>query len=186
LQQNRFQDLSRFELPKGSRGRPAWFVQLWWIFDALFVRHTPQALYGWRRFAWRLFGAKVGRNVLIRPGVRVTFPWKVTVGDHCWVGDDVRLYSIEHITIGEHSVISQEAYLCAATHDHRVPSFPLKAEPISIEAECWVAARAFVGPGVTIGQGAVVAACAVLLSDAPAGTIMAGVPARAVGMRDEG
>src|SRR5215470_5837497 len=78
---NQFQDLSRFRLAEGLRGRPAWFVQLWWLFDALFVRPTPQVLYSWRRFAWRLFGAKLGRNVLIRPGVRVTFPWKVTVGD---------------------------------------------------------------------------------------------------------
>src|SRR5215470_13234324 len=78
------QDLSRFRLPHDLRGRPAWFVQLWWLFDALLVRPTPQILYGWRRFAWRLFGAKVGRNVLIRPGAKVTFPWKLEIGDYCW------------------------------------------------------------------------------------------------------
>jgi putative colanic acid biosynthesis acetyltransferase WcaF len=151
--------------------------------NALFVRPTPQALYSWRRFVWRLFGAKVGRNVLIRPGVRVTFPWEVIVGDYCWIGDKATLYSVSEITIAEHSVVSQEAYLCAGTHDHSDVSFPLVASPISIEAECWIAARAFVGPGVRIGRGAIVGARSVLLSDVASGTIVAGVPARAVGTR---
>src|ERR1700730_12396756 len=104
----RFQDLSRFRLPKESRGRPAWFVQLWWLFDALFVRSSPQVLYSWRRFWLRVFGAKIGRNVLIRPGVRVIFPWKVVISDFCWIGDNATLYNVAEITIGEHSVISQE------------------------------------------------------------------------------
>ena len=182
LPQNQFQDLSQFCLPAGFRERPAWFVQLWWLFEALFVRPTPQVLYPWRRFIWRLFGAKVGHRVLIRPGVRVTFPWKVTIGDHCWIGDNATLYSIANIAIGEHSVISQEAYLCAGTHDHCDISFPLLAAPITIEPECWIAARAFVGPGVKIGRGAVIGACSVLLSDVPAATIVAGSPARTVGI----
>ena len=183
LQLNQFQDLSRYRVPAGFRGRPAWFVQLWWIFDALFVRCTPQALYSWRRFTWRLFGAKVGHKVLIRPGVRITFPWKVKIGDHCWIGDNVTLYSVAEITIGEHSVVSQEAYLCTGTHDHCDISFPLIASPITIEPECWIAARAFVGPGVRIGRGAVVGACSVLLSDVPPAMVAAGTPARTVGIR---
>src|SRR5215472_11490622 len=117
MQQRKFQDLSRFRFPEGIRERPGWFIQLWWLFEKLCVRPTPQMLYSWRRFAWRMFGAKVGHNVLIRPGVRLTFPWKVTIGDYCWIGDDATLYSVAKITIGEHSVISQEAYLCTATHD---------------------------------------------------------------------
>ena len=139
--------------------------------------------YSWRRFALRLFGAKVGRNVLIRPGVRVTFPWKVVIGDYCWIGDNATLYSVDKITIGEHSVVSQEAYLCAGTHDHCDISFPLVASPITVESECWIAARAFVGPGIRIGRGAVVGACSVILSDVPSATIVVGAPARTVGTR---
>jgi putative colanic acid biosynthesis acetyltransferase WcaF len=183
LQHNQFQDLSRFRLPEGSRGRPAWFVQLWWFLDALFVRSTPQAFYCWRRAILRLFGAEVGRNVLIRPGVRVTFPWKVVIGDHCWIGDNVELYSVAKIVIGEHSVVSQGSYLCAGTHDHRDISFPFVASPIIVEPECWIAARAFVGPGVRVGRGSIVGACSVLLSDVSPATIVAGVPARPVGAR---
>ncbi len=184
MRPNQFQDLSRFQLPSASRGRPAWFVQFWWMVDALFVRPTPQVLYGWRRFIWRLFGASIGRNVLIRPGVRVTFPWKLVVGDHCWIGDNATLYSVDTITIGEHSVISQEAYLCAGTHDHHDISFSLVTSPVTVEPECWIAARVFVGPGVQIGRGAVVGACSVVLSDVPSATIVAGSPARVVGMRE--
>lgn len=179
-----YQDLSLFRLPKEFRGRPSWFVQLWWIFDAAFVRSTPQILYSWRRFAWRLFGAEVGRNVLIRPGVRVVFPWKVKVGDYCWIGDGATLYSLAEITIGQHSVISQDAYLCAGTHDHRDVAFPMQASPIVIESECWVAARAFIGPGVRVCHGAVVGACAVVLSDVAQAAIVAGIPARTVGRRE--
>jgi len=179
-----YQDLSRFRLPDGVRERPAWFVQFWWIFDAIFIRPTPQAFYAWRRFAWRLFGAKVGRNVLIRPGVRVTFPWKVTIGDNSWIGDNATLYSIARITVGEHSVISQEAYLCTGTHDHGDISFALLALPITVGEECWIAARSFIGPGVRIGRGAVIGACAVVRRDVPVAAIVAGVPARIVGSRN--
>jgi putative colanic acid biosynthesis acetyltransferase WcaF len=184
LQENKFQDLSKFRLPEGCRGRPAWFVQLWWIFDTLFVRPTPQFFYSWRRFVLRLFGAKVGHNVLIRPRVRITYPWKVEIGDHCWIGDNAMLYSIAKITIGQHSVISQNAYLCAGTHDHRDISFPLVASPITIESECWIAAGAFIGPGVVVGHGAVVGACSVVLSNVEPAAIVAGVPARNVGIRE--
>jgi putative colanic acid biosynthesis acetyltransferase WcaF len=127
-------------MPAGARGRPAWYVQIWWIFDALFVRPTPQVFYAWRRFALRLFGARIGKDVLIRPGVRVAYPWKLVVGDNCWIGDGVRLYNIDEITLGDHTVVSQDAYLCSGTHDARDITFPVVASPIRIESECWIAA----------------------------------------------
>jgi putative colanic acid biosynthesis acetyltransferase WcaF len=181
---NLYQDLSRFRLTEGwSRGRPQWVVQLWWVFDAMLVRPTPQAFYGWRRFALRLFGAKVGRSVVIRSGVRVTFPWKITIGDYCWIGDDATLYNLVDITIGAHSVISQGAYLCTGGHDYSDISFPVEMAPINVAPECWIAARAFIGPGVNIQHGAVVGACSVVLSDVPRATVVAGIPARKIGMR---
>lgn len=186
LYQNQFQDLSQFPRRQISRGRPAWFVQFWWVFDAILVRPLPQAFYAWRRVAWRLFGAKIGRKVLIRPGARATFPWKVEIGDYCWIGDNVTLYSIAKITIGDHSVISQDAYLCTATHDHRDLTFPLIAKSIALEGECWVAARAFIGPGVTMGRGSVAGAGSLVLSDVQPGSVVAGNPARQISVRDVG
>jgi putative colanic acid biosynthesis acetyltransferase WcaF len=143
----------------------------------------PQAFFGWRRFALRLFGAKVGRHVRIRPGVRVTFPWNLEIGDYCWIGDDVTLYSIAKITIELHSVISQESYLCTASHDHNDLAFPFVASPITVEPECWIAARTFVGPGTTIGRGAVIGACSLVISNVPSGVVAAGVPAKQIAVR---
>jgi putative colanic acid biosynthesis acetyltransferase WcaF len=183
LTAQQYQDLTQFESRDGARGRPSWYVQLWWIFDAVFVRPTPQFLYRWRRAALRLFGAQIGEGVLIRPGVRVTYPWKLVVGDHCWIGDNVSLYTIAEITLGDHTVVSQEAYLCAGTHDARDITFPVLQGPIIIESECWIAARAFIGPGVRVGRGAVVGACSVVHSDVAPATIVAGFPARAIQKR---
>lgn len=180
----RVQDLSRAVVPPGFRGRPAWFVQLWWIVEALFFHGSPQVFYGWRRFLLRIFGARVGRGVLLRPSVRVTYPWKVTLEDWCWIGDEVTLYSLGEIFIGESSVVSQQSYLCTGGHDYTSPTFDLFAKAIRIEPESWVAAQVFVGPGVTVGKGAVVGACSVVLKNVPAGMVCAGNPLRVLRPRE--
>ncbi|WP_200305432.1 WcaF family extracellular polysaccharide biosynthesis acetyltransferase [Paracraurococcus ruber] len=177
------QDLSRFVLPRGFRGRSAVYVQFWWIIQSLLFRTSPQICKGWRRFILRCFGAEIGPRVQVRPRVRVTYPWKVRIGAHAWVGDDVEIYSLGPISIGRNAVVSQGSYLCAGTHDHRDPTFPIRGEPIVIEDEAWVAAGCFIGPGVTIGRGAVVGARSVVLSDIPPGMMAAGHPARVLGPR---
>jgi putative colanic acid biosynthesis acetyltransferase WcaF len=181
MEARRFQDLSRFG--GTARGRAAWRAQLWWLFQTIFVLHTPQYMFGWRRLALVLFGAKIGKRVLIRPGVRVTYPWNLTIGDHVWIGDDVILYSVAEISIGSHSVISQEAYLCAGTHDYRDVSFRFVSAPIRIADECWIAARVFVGPGVEVGHAAVIGAGSNVTTNVEAETIVAGNPAKFVGKR---
>lgn len=181
MEPRRYQDLSRFA--GTARGRVAWRAQLWWLFEALFVLPTPQYMFGWRRFALLLFGAKIGKQVLIRPGVRVTYPWNVTIGDYVWIGDNATLYSVAEITIGSHSVVSQEAYLCAGTHDYQDLSFRFVDAPISIAEECWIAARAFIGPGVKIGHAAVIGAGSIVMRSVDARTVVAGNPAKVVGKR---
>src|SRR5690242_2104389 len=91
------QDLSRFRMPPGFRGRGAIIVQIWWLVQAVFFGLSPQIAYGWRRWLLRLFGAQIGRRVLIRPSARVTYPWKVKIGDNAWIGDHVVLYSLGEI-----------------------------------------------------------------------------------------
>jgi putative colanic acid biosynthesis acetyltransferase WcaF len=172
----RLQDLSQPKVPQGFRGRPAWFVQFWWIVQALLLHPSPQALYGWRRFLLRLFGAKIGRGVLLRPSVSVTYPWKLSIGDWSWIGDEVTLYTLGEITIGENAVVSQQCYLCTGSHDYTRVTFDLYALPIHIESETWLASGVFVGPGVTVGRGAIVGARSVALKDVPGGMICAGNP----------
>jgi putative colanic acid biosynthesis acetyltransferase WcaF len=178
-----FQDLSQFQVPTEFRGKPAWFVQLWWLVQAIFFHPSPQVFFAWRRFLLRLFGAQIGQHVLIRSSASFTYPWKVKIGDYSWIGDEVVLYSLSQIQIGSHCVISQRSYLCAATHDHTRVSFDQVAGPIQIGDQAWIAADVFVAPGVSIGKGCLVGARSSVFHDLPAGMICYGNPARAVKAR---
>ena len=184
MPQRSYQDLSRFTMPAGFRGRPGWYVQLWWIVQKLLFRPSPQFLYGWRRFLLRAFGARVGAGVVVRPTAHFQFPWKVTLGDHCWIGDEVVVYSLGPITVGANAVVSQRSYLCAGSHDAADPAFAITQHRVTIEPECWVATDVFVGPDVTIGRGAVVGARSSVFRDLAGGWFYAGSPARAVRERN--
>lgn len=179
----RIQDLGSFRLPEGFRGRSALVVQFWWIVQGTLFALSPQMLYGWRNALLRLFGARVGTGVIVRPSVRVTYPWKVSIGDRSWIGDNVELYSLGPIEIGADAVVSQRSYLCTGSHDMARPSFDIYAEPIVVEDEAWVCSDVFVHPGVTVARGSVVAARSVLRTNTTPYDIYAGYPARRVGSR---
>src|SRR5579864_3010385 len=121
-----FQRLELFKLPAGFRGRSGVYVQLWWIVQALLFKPLPQICFPLRRLILRAFGAKVGSGVRIRPGVEVTFPWKVSIGANSWIGDNVTLYSLGDISIGHNTVVSQNSYICAADHDYSDPAFAIR------------------------------------------------------------
>jgi putative colanic acid biosynthesis acetyltransferase WcaF len=178
-----YQDLSRFRVPAGFRGRGPIAVQLWWLVQATLFRLSPQICYGWRRFLLRLFGAHVGPGVLVRASAEIIYPWKVWIGAHSWIGDGAKLYSLGEIRIGPNSVVSQYAHLCAGSHDASSVTFDLQALPITVGAECWVASEVFVAPGVTIGDGTVVGARSTVFHDLPPGMICYGNPARPVRRR---
>ena len=173
-----FQRLDQFKVLANFRGRSALMVQLWWIIQDTLFRWSPQFLFGWRRFLLRLFGAQIGENVLIRPTARITYPWKVAIGDHSWIGDEVILYSLGEIQIGAHVVISQRAYICTGNHDYTKLNFAISAEPIEIAAEVWIATDTFIAPGVKIGPGCVVGARSSVFEDLPGGKICFGNPAK--------
>jgi putative colanic acid biosynthesis acetyltransferase WcaF len=175
-----FQDLAQFEMPENFRGRSAWFVQVWWIVQDTLFRWSPQALYGWRAFLLRLFGAKIGRNVRLRPTVRVTYPWKLEIADYVWVGDDCTFYNLEEISVGSHVAFAHGVYLCTGLHDYTRPDFPISGLPIHIEDEVWLTNHVFVGPGVTIGKGSVVGTRSTVLSDLPGGMVCYGSPAKPI------
>jgi putative colanic acid biosynthesis acetyltransferase WcaF len=181
--ERRYQRLEEFRVPPGFRGRSAVYTQLWWIVQSTLFGMSPQALFGWRRWLLRLFGATVGKGVFIRPSARVTYPWKLRIGDHCHIGDEVVLYTLGEIEIGDCVVVSQRSYICTGSHDFRSPTFDLYAKKIVIEAEAWVATDVFVAPGVRIGKGAVIGARSSVFSDVPPGAIYVGTPARYVGDR---
>jgi putative colanic acid biosynthesis acetyltransferase WcaF len=175
-----FQDLTRFALPPGFRGRPAWFVQLWWLVQGSLFAGSPQFAYAWRRGLLRLFGMRVGDGVLVRPTARISYPWKVQIGDHSWIGDDVVLYSLGDIRIGRHAVVSQRSYVCAADHDHLRADFPIRARPIRIDDQVWIGTDVFIGPGVHVARAAVVGARSAVYADLPAAMVCLGSPCRPV------
>jgi len=155
---------------------------LWTLAQPLF-RFSPRLAWGWRRWLLRRFGARVGAHVHIYPSVRVMIPWHLAIGDESAIGDRVILYSLGPITIGRQVTISQNAHLCAGSHDYRDPAMPLLKLPITIGDGCWICADAFVGPGIAIGAQAIAGARAVVVADVPAGAIVAGNPARRIGAR---
>lgn len=153
---------------------------IWNFFWILLFRFSPNPLHGWRTFLLKIFGAKVGRGVHVYPGVKIWAPWNVSLADECGIASGATLYSQGKITIGCRTVISQGVNLCAGTHDYTKPGFPLVTRPIEIGNNVWIAAEAFVHPGVTIGEGCVIGARSVVVQDMPAWTVCAGHPCKPV------
>ncbi|MEV0639315.1 putative colanic acid biosynthesis acetyltransferase [Streptomyces sp. NPDC050619] len=160
-----------------DKGRPP-FVQAAWfaVLNLVFVKWWFPAR--WRPAVLRVFGARIGRRVRIRRGVRVHWPWRLDVGDDVWIGEGAWLLNLEQITIGSDVCVSQGALLCTGSHQHRSPTFEFDNGPIRLEPGSWVAARAVVLRGVTVGRGAVVGASAVAHRDVtPGAVVMAGAAA---------
>jgi acetyltransferase-like isoleucine patch superfamily enzyme/glycosyltransferase involved in cell wall biosynthesis len=156
---------------------------LWMIVRAALFRPSFHNWYGWRRLLLRLFGAKLGKDVRIRPTASVEIPWNLEIGDKAIIGDYAILYSLGKITIGSGAVVSQFAHLCAGTHDYTSRRFPLLRPPITIGQDVWIAADAFIGPGVTVGDRAVVGARTTVVKDVPADQVVAGPAAISIKQR---
>lgn len=144
---------------------------------------TPPPFHGWRRFLLTLFGANIHRTARIHASVRVWYPPYLSVGKNTTIGPRVTCYCQDRITIGDRAVVSQGAHLCAGTHSISDENFQLVTRPIDIEDQVWVAAECFIGPGVRIGQGAVLGARGVAFKDLKAWTVYAGNPAREIKIR---
>ncbi len=172
--------LSRFQNTGFHRGVPAWKEAAWWVVRSLLFAPwfpVPSAL---KVRALRAFGAKVGRGVVIRSRVNITFPWRLEIGDHVWIGDEVLILSLAPVRIASNCCLSQRAFLCTGSHDHRKESFDLITRPITLEPGCWVGANVFIGPGVTLRAATICAAGAVVVKDAGPDQVIGGNPAKAL------
>ena len=177
-------NLSRYSQSTEFRGKSKVYVQLWWFVQATLINVSPQVFYGWRRFWLRLFGASIGKKVLIRPSVKITYPWKVSIGDYSWIGDDVVLYSLGEIEIGSNSVISQRSYICTGSHDYTKETFDIFAKKVKIGNSCWLATDVFIAPGVTIGNSTVVGARSSVFKNLPSNKICTGSPINQIKARN--
>ena len=176
----KYQDLKKFKVTKGFRGRSKVVVQLWWIVENTFFAMSPQFLYGWRRFLLRLFGAQVGRGVLIRSTAKFTYPWKVSIGDYSWIGEQTVFYSLDEIRIGTHVAIAHGVYFNTGLHDYTKKKFTILSKKIIIGDECWITNDVYIAPGVIIGRGTVIGARSSVYKDLPANKVCIGNPAKIV------
>lgn len=151
-----------------------------WAVAWPFFRFSPRPFWVFRRALLRLFGAKVAAGAHVYPTVLIAIPWNITLGRDCAVGDRVILYSLGPIRIGDRATVSQGAHLCAGTHDLKDTARFLLKPPITVGADAWVCADAFIGPGVRIGKYAIVGARAVVMRDVRPSLIVVGNPAREV------
>ena len=150
---------------------------IWNISWILFYRMSPRPLHSWRSLMLRCFGAKMGANCHFYPGSKVWAPWNLICSDQVTAADGAEIYNPAPITLGSHAILSQEAYLCGATHDYDDPAFPLLAYASTVGAYAWVCARASIAPGVNIGEGAVLGLGSVATRSLEAWTVYAGAPA---------
>ena len=134
----------------------------------------------------RMFGARVGAEVHVYPSVRIAMPWNLELGDWAAIGDEALIYNLGRVRIGAHATVSYRAHLCAGTHDFNDPALPLLKPPIDIKAGAWIGTDAFIGPGVTVGAGALIGARAVVVANVAERNIVAGNPARVIGVRRVG
>ncbi|HLK62883.1 MAG TPA: WcaF family extracellular polysaccharide biosynthesis acetyltransferase [Bryobacteraceae bacterium] len=170
-------DLSAFHNEWYRPGRSRLVQAAWFFLGSPLVRFPLLPLSGARLAVLRLFGARIGRGVVIKPGVRVKYPWLLTTGDHCWIGEDCWIDNLAEVTLGSDVCISQGAYLCCGNHDWSDPAFGLLVGKISVADGAWIGARAVVGPGSIVGECAVVTAGSVVTRRVPAFEIHGGNPA---------
>jgi putative colanic acid biosynthesis acetyltransferase WcaF len=157
---------------------------LWNVTWLLLGSWTPPPLFGWRRILLRSFGAKISPTALVYGSTRIWYPANVKIGNYVQIGPRAILYSMAKISLEDYVFVSQGAHLCAGAHDIESPDFQTVAKPIQINARVWVAAEAFVGPGVTVGEGAVLGARGVAFRDLEPWTVYAGNPAKPIKTRN--
>lgn len=156
----------------------------WQWVQRLLIRPSFRRSHTWRRFLLNSFGAKIHPTSGTKASTHIWHPWLLEIGEYSMLSEGVVVYNLGKVTIGKHTVLSQDVYLCAGTHDHTKPNLPLEKPPITIGSGVWICAGAFIGPGVTIGDNAVIAARSVVVKDVPAGMIVGGNPAKVIKARE--
>jgi putative colanic acid biosynthesis acetyltransferase WcaF len=159
-----------------QEGRSKFTIALWILVQGLLVSSWIPGSWH-RRSLLRLFGAKIGVGVVVKPRVRVKFPWKLEIGEYSWIGEDVWIDNLALVTIGTNACLSQGAYLCTGSHDWSLASFDLITKPIHVGDGAWIGARTLIAPGITVGSGAVLTAGSIATADLDSFAIYGGHPA---------
>lgn len=175
-------DLSKVPGKREAWDRPSWVIYLWALCELLLITNPFQISSGLRVRMLRLFGAKIGEGVILRPRIRVKFPWKLSVGARCWIGEGVWIHNQDHIEIGSDVVVSQESFLTTGTHAFR-SDMALETRPVVIEDGVWITSRCMVLAGSRIGRSAVILPNTVVRGEVPAGTVFGTPSGKVIGRR---
>ncbi|MGC2659479.1 MAG: WcaF family extracellular polysaccharide biosynthesis acetyltransferase [Bryobacteraceae bacterium] len=169
--------LSQFDNGAYHPGRSLLVQILWFAFGAPLLRSKVVPFNSVRCALLRLFGAQLGCGLVVKPGVRVKYPWRLSVGSFSWLGEDCWIDNVANVSLGENVCLSQGAYLCTGNHDWSDVRFALIASPIVVQDGAWIGAKAVVGPGVYVNQCGIVTLGSVAVRDVPPYEIHAGNPA---------
>ena len=175
--------LARFDNSWYRPGRGVFLQTTWFFLGLPALRCSLLPSSAMRRVLLRAFGAKVGRNVVIKPGTRVKYPWRLSIGDNSWIGEECWIDNLADVSIGNDVCISQAAYICTGNHDRSDPAFGLVVKPVTLRDGSWIGARVTVCPGVEFGEGAMATAGSVVTRSIAPWEIHAGNPARFVKQR---
>lgn len=170
------QNLSKYKLSTNVSGRNRFLNVLWYFINALVFNSDLLPVNFLKVSLLRLFGAKVGRGVVIKPLVRIKYPWKLEIGDYSWIGESVWIDNLDEVKIGKNCCISQGVLLLSGNHNYKVETFDLMLAPIEIKDSAWVGAKSIVTQGVTIGKGAVISVGSIVSKDVLEMTINKGNP----------
>lgn len=169
--------LDRFDNTSISKGAGTFKQLIWLIINAFFLKSPWLPFMRPKLFLLKIFGAELGSNIIIKPGVSIKFPWKLKIGDHVWLGENCWIDNLDWVVIGNHVCISQGALLLTGNHDYTVSSFDYRNGAICLEDGVWIGAKAVVCPGVTCHEHAVLAVGSIATKDLETYTIYQGNPA---------
>lgn len=179
-------DLSRYDNSSYHPGGSTLKRVLWYMTNVIWFKSSWVNSHSWKCFLLRLYGARVGKGVVIKPNVNIKYPWRLTIGNHVWIGEEAWIDNLGNVTIGDNVCISQGAMLLCGNHDYKKSTFDLIVGDINLEEGSWIGAKALVGPGVTVHSHAVLSAGSVTSKDLEASTIYQGNPAKSVRKREIG
>ncbi|WP_282117797.1 WcaF family extracellular polysaccharide biosynthesis acetyltransferase [Maribacter aquivivus] len=147
-----------------ERGASKLKEMFWYLIKILFFLSALPFPSGFKVWLLKIFGAKVGIGIVIKPRVNIHFPWKLEIGNHAWIGEEAFILNFEQIKIGNNVCISQRSFLCGGNHDYRIPSMPYRNGPIELQDGCWVGANCFIGPNVVIGYDSVITVGSIIIA----------------------
>lgn len=175
--------LGTFSTGTFNKGAGLIKILFWYFVNALVVRPSFIPFMGFKVFLLRLFGAKIGKGICLKPCVLIKSPWNLVIGDDCWIGENVWIDNLDKVIIGSNVCISQGAMLLTGNHDFTVSSMPYRNAPIVIEDGAWIGARTTVCPGVTVHENAILTVGSIATKDMEANGIYQGVPANKIKTR---